>query len=63
MKKWSVRAARTDANLTQQQTADALGIAKNTYANYENGKTQPTLDMASRIADLFGRRLDEIRFS
>lgn len=63
MKKLSIRAARNDVNLTQQQSADALGISRNTYASYEKGITKPTLEMASNIASLFGRGLDEIKFN
>lgn len=63
MKKLSIRAARNDAQLTQEQSAKALGISRNTYASYENGNTKPTLEMASNIASLFGRGLDEIRFN
>ena len=60
--KISMAAARVNANMTQQQAADSLGVAKGTYASYENGKTQPTLEMAEKISSLFGLSLDMIKF-
>ena len=57
-----IKAARVDAELTQAKTANALGISKSTYASYENYKTSPDINMAKRIARLFGRPVDEIRW-
>lgn len=61
--KISMAAARVDAKLTQKQMAEALGISKGTYANYENGKTKPTLEMAQKIAEVAGKELDQIKFA
>lgn len=58
----SMEAARADAKLTQAEAALILGISRNTYANYENGKTHPSLEMAQKIAETFGRTLDQIKF-
>ena len=59
----TVAAARINAGMTQQQAAEALKISKGTYSNYENGKTEPTIFMAEKIANLFGMTLDQITFS
>lgn len=58
-----IKAARTNAGYTQKETAKALGISKNTYASYENYKTIPDITTAKRIAILFGRSVDEIKWS
>ena len=63
MKSISLAAARTDAELTQEESAKALDISKSTYISYEKGRTQPSLEMAARMANLFGFELNEIRFS
>lgn len=34
----NIRALREDNDLTQQQLADYLGVAQNTYSQYETGK-------------------------
>ena len=63
MKKMSVAAARTDAEMTQKQAALALGITPKTYCKYEKGHSMPSVEMAFKIAALFGRSIDEIRFT
>ena len=59
----TVAAARVNAGMTQAEVAKALEISKNTYSNYENGKTEPTIFMAEKIANIFGMTLDQINFS
>lgn len=59
----SVAAARVNAGMTQAEVAKALNISKNTYSNYENGVTAPTIFVAEEIANLFGMTLDQIDFS
>lgn len=43
-----------------QDTADQLGIAKSTYAGYESGYREPSLQSLSQIADLFETTVDYI---
>jgi transcriptional regulator with XRE-family HTH domain len=43
-----------------QETADQLGIAKSTYAGYESGYREPSLQSLSQIADLFETTVDFI---
>ncbi|HJV30701.1 MAG TPA: helix-turn-helix transcriptional regulator [Bacillales bacterium] len=45
---------------SQQETADQLGIAKSTYAGYESGYREPSLQSLSQIADLFETTVDFI---
>ncbi|NRD77334.1 helix-turn-helix transcriptional regulator [Bacillus sp. BRMEA1] len=49
MRKWSL-----------QDTADQLGIAKSTYAGYESGYREPSLQSLSQIANLFETTVDYI---
>ncbi len=44
---------RTDAKLTQQQTADELGIHRTSWAKYEAGTMLPTRSRIYEIAELF----------
>ncbi|MBA2872436.1 transcriptional regulator with XRE-family HTH domain [Anoxybacillus calidus] len=41
-----------------QYTADQLGIAKSTYAGYESGYRQPSLDALKELAVLFETSVD-----
>jgi len=47
-----IRTAREKAGLTQEKLAKKLGIGKRTLINYENGRTEPTLSLLMKIADI-----------
>lgn len=49
---------KSKKNLTQQDMANILGVAKTTYASYEQGKRTPDTDLQNKIADYFGVTLD-----
>lgn len=52
------RLRKRETGLTQARIANQLGIAKTTYASYEQGKRQPDLLVLSKIADRFGVTTD-----
>ena len=57
----SVRRCRFDADeMTQQQLADRLGVSRQTIISIESGKYQPSLELAFKLAQTFGKRVDEI---
>ncbi|MDK4351214.1 helix-turn-helix domain-containing protein [Enterococcus thailandicus] len=49
---------KSKKHLTQQDMANILGVAKTTYASYEQGKRTPDADLQNKIADYFGVTLD-----
>jgi transcriptional regulator with XRE-family HTH domain len=49
---------RKDKKWSMQETADQLGIAKSTYAGYESGYREPSLQALSQLADLFETTVD-----
>ena len=51
-----LRRARAHAALTQQQVADAVGIAREGVAQYESGAKTPTLDTCAALAAAVGVR-------
>ena len=59
----TLKAARVNANLTQKEAAKRLEISKSTLASYEMYKTIPSIDMAKKIAALYGLEVDGIIFS
>lgn len=50
--------ARTKANLTQEQVAEALGVSRQTISNWENEKTYPDIKSVVTLSDLYGISLD-----
>ena len=58
----TMKAARVNANLTQVEAAKALNISKNTLVNYETGTTVPKIDIAKRMAALYGLTVNDIKF-
>ena len=53
----SLRAARVNANLTQEAVAKALGKNKQTIVNWENGKTVIDVGNFSALCSLY--RIDK----
>jgi putative transcriptional regulator len=45
---------------SQQELADKIGVTKQTVNTIELGKYSPSLEVAFKIADVFGVPLDEV---
>ena len=56
-----VRRLRFDADeMSQQALADAVGVTRQTIIAIEKNKYSPSLEVAFKIAQVFGCPLDEI---
>jgi putative transcriptional regulator len=56
-----IRALRFAAGeMTQAELADRLGVTRQTVIAVEQGKYSPTLEMAFRIAQVFGVPLEDV---
>lgn len=62
MKKITLRAARTNANLTQKEAAKKIGVSKETISNWENGITSPSVGKFKQIEKIYGISYDELDF-
>lgn len=49
-----IRAARLAAGMTQQQLADALGVAQQSVTRWETGEREPRVSTLKRIAAVLG---------
>lgn len=49
-----IRAARIAAGMTQQQLADALGVAQQSVTRWETGEREPRISTLRRIAAVLG---------
>ena len=51
---------RKNAEMTQSEVAGELKISLQAYKHYEAGRRVPSLEMATKIADVFGITVDEL---
>ena len=49
---------RKKAKLTQEDIAKQLGITRSAYTLYETEKTQPSIETATKLADILKVSLD-----
>lgn len=55
-----IRVLRAERNWTQADLATRIGVSRNSVIAIESGKYDPSLPLAFRIADVFGRRIEDI---
>ena len=51
---------RKTVDMTQNEVAMELKISLQAYKHYEAGRRVPSLEMATKIADVFGITVDEL---
>lgn len=57
----TLRAARVNAGLTQQQVLEATGFARSTLTRWESGKTFPRINDLQRLCELYGVQDQQIK--
>lgn len=62
MIKMTLKAARINKGLTQQQAAEAIGIGIDTLSNYERGKTYPDVVILKKIEETYDIEYKNIIF-
>lgn len=55
-----VEQLRQEKGLTQEDFAKAIRVSRQTVSSIENGKYNPSLELAFIIADFFGKRIEDI---
>lgn len=55
-----IRVLRAEKGWTQADLAKLLDVSRNSVNAIENGKYDPSLPLAFRIADVFNLRIEEI---
>ncbi len=55
-----LRELRQERGITQEELAEALGVTRQTIIAIEKGKYDPSLRLAFKIAQFFGKRIEEI---
>ncbi len=56
----SLKAARVNAELSQQDVANALRISKSTLINWEKGRTAPDVVQMQKLCEIYQIPLNDI---
>lgn len=62
MKKMTLKAARTNAGLSQKEAAEILGICDQTLSSYERGVSYPDVPLIEKLETLYGVSYADIRW-
>lgn len=60
--KISLKAARVNAGLTQNEAAKKIGVTRDTLRNWETGKSSPSVVVFKTIESVYGMSYDDISF-
>ena len=60
MMKHIIKELRTSFGWTQEQFSEHLGVSRQTIISIENGRYNPSLELAFRISKLFGKKIEEV---
>ncbi len=58
----TLKAARVNANLTQKEVGDSVGVGRDTIASWEAGTTFPDVLSFKKLCDMYGVSMDAIIF-
>lgn len=56
----TIKQLRSERGLSQQELADSLAVSRQTVNSLENGRYDPSLPLAFKIARFFSLRIEEI---
>ena len=56
----NLKMIRKECNLTQRQVAEKLGVVESCYANWEQGRTEPNIEMLRNLCFVFNVNIDEL---
>lgn len=55
-----IRVLRAERQWSQAELAERVHVSRNSINSVENGKFDPSLPLAFRIADAFGLRIEDV---
>jgi len=55
-----IRVLRAERKWSQAELAERVSVSRNSINSIENGKFDPSLPLAFRIADAFGLTIEEV---
>lgn len=58
--KHRIKELRTSVDWTQEQLSEKLGVSRQTIISIENGRYNPSLELAYKIAKLFQLNIEDV---
>lgn len=55
-----IEAIRTEKGIRQDELAKAMGVSRQTISSLENGRYNPSILLAYRLAKYFGMTIEEL---
>ena len=55
-----IEAIRKERSIRQEEFAKSLGVSRQTISSLENGRYNPSILLAHRIAKFFGMTIEEV---
>ena len=55
-----IEAIRKEKGILQEEFAKAMGVSRQTISSLENGRYNPSILLAYKIATYFGRTIEEV---
>ena len=56
----NLKSARKFCNLTQKQVAEKLDVVESCYANWEQGRTEPSIEFLRKLSLILKISIDEL---
>lgn len=56
----NLKSVRKECGLTQKQVAQYLNVVESCYANWEQGRTEPNIEMLRKLSFVFKISIDEL---
>ena len=56
----NLRFARRSLDLTQKEIAKSLGVVESCYANWEQGRTEPSISMLRKLSEILDTSIDTL---
>ena len=56
----NLKSARRACAFTQKTVAEKLGVVESCYANWEQGRTEPNIEMLRKLGEIFKINIDDL---
>ena len=57
---WNLRTMRTEAELTQGEVSDMIGVSQKTLSSWETGRTEPTIGDIIKLCKVFDCPIEKL---